>query len=455
MNMIRFTTFFGLLISLVLISETVLGQDYEQMRAELREQQEETRRNLEFLRSQIERYESEIVETETEYEQRFRQFEQLEREISLRDNVLENLRQEEDQIRRELNVIQQSYAEYEADLNRLIENYQQILIHMYKHGRSSELMMLVTSESLSQVQVRAFYLRKFQEYREGQALQIKEAQERLKVKEAEMEQARERNQQVIAESRQERRQLENRRAEQGELVEELRQDRESLERKLAQSRSEVENLNQTITQIIADLDEIRRQEEERFRRLEEERLRRLAEAEQIQNATEREEAIARLSTPTRRPSAMATPEEISVVEASFTSAKGDLPWPVGQGAIRTKFGPKSHPVYGTSVPNYGIEISTEARAPVWAVHDGFVIRTVAIQGYGDMVLVNHGKYITAYGNLSEVHVRRNDYVQTGDMIGLSGDDTTPLGNAVYFLIREDNTNVNPEIWITSRPRPIP
>ena len=444
-------------ITLLFVSyDAAHAQNYERLRTEVQQQQKEARDNIEFLRNQIARIESRVSETATEYNQLYRQFEEAERELSLRNQIVSELEEESRNIQRELSIIQESYDEYAEDLERLISNYKDFMRQVYKQGNQSEVMLLVTSSSLNQAQTRRFYLRKFSEYRETQAEAIQEAQEQLLVKEEEMKVAKERNDQVLAESRRERNQMESRRRQQAETIAKLQEDRRSLEAQLEQSRQEIDNLSNLFNELIAEEERLRRAEEERFRQLEAERQRRLAEAQQIEDASEREQQIARYSEPVRRTnSAMFSPDELTLISESFRGSRGQLPWPTSEGAISRKFGNFIHPVHRTSISNPGIHISTEARSQVRAVHDGYVIEVMAIMGFDDAVFISHGDYYTAYANLTEINVRKNTRVRAGDVIGLSGDDDSTNGTAVVFFVRDGNRYVDPEPWITNRPRPIP
>ena len=134
-------------------------------------------------------------------------------------------------------------------------------------------------------------------------------------------------------------------------------------------------------------------------------------------------------------------------EDQFQNQKGSLPWPVSQGVITKKFGVQVHPVFGTRVNSLGVEISTSGGANVQAVSDGIVVAIQPIQGYGDVVILNHGRYKTAYGNLSELSVRRNQVLSAGDRIGASGTASSSRGEVVFFVVRDGTENVNPEIWL--------
>jgi murein DD-endopeptidase MepM/ murein hydrolase activator NlpD len=123
---------------------------------------------------------------------------------------------------------------------------------------------------------------------------------------------------------------------------------------------------------------------------------------------------------------------------------------VSNGTISEHFGNRRHPVYGTITPNLGVEIVTGPSEPVTAVHDGHVVDVLPITGYGDVVLVSHGKFITAYGNLSKVVVSKRTFLNKGDMIGLSGEEESPRGQSVFFMVRESNTNLDPEKWLSQK-----
>ncbi len=460
---VPFTPLFQLLIAacagfavLLIIPTQSIAQDYERMRAEVRGKQQETRETIDFLRKQIERIETEVTETATEYDELYRQFEQLERELALRDEMVTRLEEEARQISDELSIVEQSYNEYTEDLERLVANYRKFMRQVYMQGNQSELMLLITSESFNQAQIRRYYLSKFSEYRERQAELIRQAREKLKEKEEDMKIAQRRNQEVLAESRQERSRMESRKQQQEQNISRLQQDRRSLEDQLEQSRSEIENLTSLFNSLIAEEERLREKEEEQFRRLEEERKRRLAEAKLIEDDVVREREVARLSEPVRRETTAAfSAEEMNVISASFSSAKGSLPWPTEEGVISRKFGNFINPVHRTSTPNPGVHISTDPRSKVHAVHDGYVIEVMAILGFDDTILVSHGGYITAYANLTEIYVRKNSVVRAGDVIGLSGDDDSTNGSSLVFLVREGNQFVNPEHWLSRSPQPIP
>ncbi len=54
-----------------------------------------------------------------------------------------------------------------------------------------------------------------------------------------------------------------------------------------------------------------------------------------------------------------------------------------------------------------------------------------------MVIIGHGKtYHSLYGHLDLINVKLNQVVQTGDIIGISGDTGSLIGETLYFEMRK-------------------
>jgi murein hydrolase activator len=442
------------LIFLSMPGQDIFAQDFERIRRELRERQTQTNQEINTLQQLILRYEQEIRQTTTQYETLYREFQELEREIALRDAVIRSLQTRGRQVGEEITWLQREFNQNRAELERLIETYRESLTYLYKHGRVPELAYLFTSGSFNQMLVRSYYLRRFEEQRTRQSEAIEAKQEELRLKEEELVAAREEIQRNLAEVRTAREGMEATRRRQDQNIARLRQDRRQMEERLADSRRAVNNLNQILNNTIAELERVQREEEERIRQLEAERLRRLAEAQRIQDAAERERAIARYSEPVTRDAVAPSREALAALELSFVRNKGKLQWPVS-GVITRNFGFIVHPVYRTRVQNPGIDISTEPRSPVRVVHDGYV--TAIFRGvpeFGDMVIVTHGNnYRTVYANMSEIFVSPNTLLREGDVVGRSGDNGSVRGSVLFFMVRGSgaDNNLNPVEWIIPQP----
>jgi len=138
------------------------------------------------------------------------------------------------------------------------------------------------------------------------------------------------------------------------------------------------------------------------------------------------------------------------LNASFSSNKGKLPWPVDNGVVSIHFGP--YQVEGTSLKgdNPGITIATpSAGMSVKAVFDGEVAG-VYNMGDGMAVTLRHGKYFTTYSNLTGVSVSKGGAVSTGQSIGRVGQSDDGTGGQIDFILMIENKNVNPEPWLRRR-----
>ena len=324
-------------------------------------------------------------------------------------------------------------------MERLINRYKATLTYLYKHGRSNDVALLMSSSSINQLLIRAYYLQQFDAYEKEQAALIREARAELEARNQDLAQAEEKNQRSKTEISNQTRELESQEERLERNVALLRRDKEQVQDQLAIYEAQRKELNSVMDRLF--------EEEEEIRRAEEERLRRLAEARKIEDEVERRAAVARYSAPVVRENRV-TDAELADFSADFSAKRGELMWPVDRGVITERFGVRVHPVIGTKTNHPGVQIAAEPGSTVRVVNDGVVYRVMPIQGFGDVVFVNHGEYNTAYGNLSNIYVRRNQVLSEGDVIGLSGDSQSILGEAIFFLIRDGSENVDPERWLS-------
>ena len=126
--------------------------------------------------------------------------------------------------------------------------------------------------------------------------------------------------------------------------------------------------------------------------------------------------------------------------------KGRLILPV-KGKILNKFGRQKDKQYGSFIVRNGINVKTQSGTPVHSIFDGKVLYTGELEGYGNMVIIGHGKdYHSLYGHLDEISVKQNQVVYTGDIIGLSGDTGSLLGETLYFEMRHNGKAIEPVGW---------
>ena len=130
----------------------------------------------------------------------------------------------------------------------------------------------------------------------------------------------------------------------------------------------------------------------------------------------------------------------------ISDKKGRLKLPL-KGRILNKFGRKRVKEYESYIVYNGINVRAPRGTPVQAVFDGKVLYTGELEGYGNLVIVGHGKeYHSLYGHLDSIKVAANKVVKTGEVIALSGDSGSLEGETLYFELRKNGKPIEPVRW---------
>ncbi|OGD26480.1 MAG: hypothetical protein A2Y56_13440 [Candidatus Aminicenantes bacterium RBG_13_63_10] len=131
--------------------------------------------------------------------------------------------------------------------------------------------------------------------------------------------------------------------------------------------------------------------------------------------------------------------------------KGKLPWPM-EGKVITRFGLEKHPQFKTATKNNGVEIAPETKdAVIRAVHAGRVVYTDYFQGYGNLVILDHGlSYYSLYGHCASFLVKKGDWVTNEQPLAVVGDVGSLKGACLYLEIRYKAQPLNPLQWLQRR-----
>jgi len=131
----------------------------------------------------------------------------------------------------------------------------------------------------------------------------------------------------------------------------------------------------------------------------------------------------------------------------FLAGQGDYPLPVA-GTIKARFGEVKS--VGKLRWN-GYFITAGFGTPVRAIADGEVVYSDWLQGFGMLVIVDHGdSYMTLYGGNREVAVQKDDWVESGATIATVGDSGGQKSSGVYFEIRHNAKPVDPKEWVSAK-----
>ncbi|MFN8529235.1 MAG: M23 family metallopeptidase [Anaerolineae bacterium] len=99
---------------------------------------------------------------------------------------------------------------------------------------------------------------------------------------------------------------------------------------------------------------------------------------------------------------------------------------------------------GFSSYHSGVDLAVPIGTPVMAANSGSVIFSGGSNyGYGIAIVLAHGPYTTVYGHLSQTNVRCGQYVNAGQVIGLSGSTGNSSGPHLHFEIRYNDIPTDP------------
>jgi LysM repeat protein len=132
------------------------------------------------------------------------------------------------------------------------------------------------------------------------------------------------------------------------------------------------------------------------------------------------------------------------VRNSSISARSFI-WPLN-GLITSQFGMRT--LGGRRDYHTGIDIDGNTGDSIRVVESGKVSFSGYINGYGNIVIVEHtGGYSTVYAHNSSNLVREGQSVNKGDIIARVGATGNSTGSHLHFEIREDGKPVNPLIYL--------
>lgn len=133
--------------------------------------------------------------------------------------------------------------------------------------------------------------------------------------------------------------------------------------------------------------------------------------------------------------------------APFAQRLGKLSWPT-RGRIVEPFGKIRHPRFNTFMLHKGIDIAGPIGQNVLAAAPGNVLFAEWFEGYGRMIIVDHGNgFNTVYAHLAKITAGAGQKVEEGQVIGTLGDSGTWKGPALYFEIRHKGEAVDPLPWL--------
>jgi septal ring factor EnvC (AmiA/AmiB activator) len=238
-----------------------------------------------------------------------------------------------------------------------------------------------------------------------------------------------------------------------EDVKRLEDDLRSQETELKENLSQLDRLRDLKAR---EVDDLQRLEARSRQALDQVRRTEAATASRLEKAAQDEQRLASIIDRLERERLAEEREGPTVAATISTSDLGTLSWPV-EGQVVYRFGPERRP-NGVTLINNGIGIAAAAGTPVRAVEAGRVSHAGPFEGYGSMVMVNHGGgFYTLYMYLKSVAVKEGDTITAAQVIGTVGGEQTEHGAHLEFQVRAPVRGslaeaVDPLTWLRGRAR---
>ena len=130
--------------------------------------------------------------------------------------------------------------------------------------------------------------------------------------------------------------------------------------------------------------------------------------------------------------------------------------PIPYAPLSSRFGGRRHPVLGVMRMHKGIDYAASTGTPILAAGDATVVSAGRNGGYGNAVILNHGRGITTlYGHMSRIaNIRPGMKVAQGTVIGYVGSTGLSTGPHLHYEFRQNGVHRDPLSFTKNAPEPL-
>jgi septal ring factor EnvC (AmiA/AmiB activator) len=141
-------------------------------------------------------------------------------------------------------------------------------------------------------------------------------------------------------------------------------------------------------------------------------------------------------------------EELAHQPEAIGDRKGRLAWPVDEPRLLSGFRGRAGPA---DSHGDGVLLEAPAGTEVRAIHHGRVAYADWLRGFGLLIVIDHDDgYLSLYGHNQTLLAEVGDWVETGDVIALSGASGGRDSDALYFAMRRGTRALDPSSWCSRR-----
>ncbi len=114
------------------------------------------------------------------------------------------------------------------------------------------------------------------------------------------------------------------------------------------------------------------------------------------------------------------------------------------------FGMRFHPIHRRWKMHTGVDLTAPRGTDIHSTGDGKVIKAGWGNGYGHMVVIEHGFSLkTVYSHMSKILVKEGQKIKRGEVLGLVGSSGTATCNHLHYEVRVNDIPKNPLNYYSS------
>ncbi|MCD7098403.1 peptidoglycan DD-metalloendopeptidase family protein [Stenotrophomonas sp. MMGLT7] len=136
--------------------------------------------------------------------------------------------------------------------------------------------------------------------------------------------------------------------------------------------------------------------------------------------------------------------------------KSFIRMPISYARLSSTFGSRRHPILGTMRMHKGVDYAASTGTPIMAAGDARVQFAGTQRGYGNVVILDHGKgYTTLYGHMSRFgKIKTGQRISQGTVIGYVGSTGLATGPHLHYEFRVNGQHRNPLSITMPPPEPL-
>lgn len=315
-------------------------------------------------------------------------------QISQRNELLDNIKQSILAAELEIENNQLSLDNLTDKVESIEQQYSELMRSKYvRKLTGSKWISILSASNINEAFLRWNYHRQFDSYRQSKIEELNKIKGVIENKNEEIKKYALENSALIQQQQLQNSEQQLRIEQQNELIKELQKDKTILQSQLSQIKKKRESLNQAIeSRILGEL------------------------------SGSKDDA-----------------ERIKTIENSSTIRKGELLLPISNGYIEDISIDRD--TQSETISVYAFEGSD-----VIAVAAGNVISIKNMEGYGKMIILQHGEYYSIYANMLDVIVKEGELVDKKTILGNVG----VKKNKLHFELWKDKERLNANEWIAKK-----